>query len=120
MELTNIILKWVSPITKVSDKLAKREIVVETLGQYPQLIKFEVHNDKCADYDGLPLKSMISIKFDLRGRKWTNSEGKEILIESKVAWNVQIVGIAQQHAVSPAQVSAPAKATVTKVDDLPF
>jgi hypothetical protein len=122
MELTNVILKWVSPITKVSDRLEKREIVVETLGQYPQLLKFEVHNGRCADYDSIPLESMISIRFELCGRKWKNRDGKEVLIESKVAYSVHTnVKSTYTHSV-PAQTSAPAPAPakVTDSDDLPF
>jgi hypothetical protein len=110
MELNNVILKWVSPITKVSDNLVKREIVVETLGQYPQLLKIEVHNDKCKDYESIPLNSMVDLRIDLRGRKWTNPQGVTTVINSIVAWKV----IQQQ------TVQTPVPVTKNVIEDLPF
>lgn len=112
MELNNVILKWVSPITKVSDKLEKREIVVETLGQYPQLLKIEVHNDKCKDYESIPLNSMVDLRIDLRGRKWTNAQGVTTVINTIVAWKV----IQNQ----PQTVQPPVPVTQNEVENLPF
>lgn len=110
MELNNVILKWVSPITKVSDNLVKREIVVETLGQYPQLLKIEVHNDKCKDYESIPLNSMVDLRIDLRGRKWTNSQGVTTVINSIVAWKV----------IQQKPVHTPVPVTQNETQDLPF
>ena len=112
MELNNVILKWVSPITKVSDTLVKCEIVVETLGQYPQLLKIEVHNDKCKDCESIPLTSMVDLRIDLRGRKWTNPQGVTTVINSILAWKVQ-----------PKIVHTPVPVTqITQnvIEDLPF
>jgi hypothetical protein len=112
MELNNVILKWVSPTTKVSDKFTKREIVVETVEEYPQLLKIEVHNAKCKDYESIPLNTMVDLRIDLRGRKWTNPQGVTTVINSILAWKVQ-----------PKIVHTPVPVTqITQnvIEDLPF
>jgi hypothetical protein len=82
-----------------------------------------VHNKNCAVYDTIPLLSTINIRYELRGRKWTNREGKEVLIESKLAFHMEIIKNPMSPQVPvqvPAQTPAPAPATVTDSDDLPF
>ena len=56
---------------RISDKLEKREFVIETTDeQYPQLIKFELINDKCKILDGYNSGEKIKVHFNLKGREW--------------------------------------------------
>ena len=48
-----------------------REFVIEVAdGQYPQMVKFQLVQDKCNLIDGYSEGEEISVDFDLRGREW--------------------------------------------------
>lgn len=55
---------------QIKDTFRKRELVVETQGQYPQLIKFELVQDRCELLDKYEENQPIKVHFDLRGREW--------------------------------------------------
>lgn len=54
-----------------SERFQAREFVllVEE-GQYPQYIKFQLTQDRCALIDQYEEGEMIKVHFDLRGREW--------------------------------------------------
>ena len=48
-----------------------REFVIEVAdGQYPQMVKFQLVQDKCDLVDGYGEGEQIVVDFDLRGREW--------------------------------------------------
>ena len=48
-----------------------REFVIEVAdGQYPQMVKFQLVQDKCALVDDYSEGDSIEVEFDLRGREW--------------------------------------------------
>lgn len=47
-----------------------REFVIEIAGQYPQYIKFQLTQDRCAALDPFNEGDDIKVQFDLRGREW--------------------------------------------------
>ncbi|MGQ7843522.1 DUF3127 domain-containing protein [Granulosicoccus sp. 3-233] len=48
-----------------------REFVIEVEdGQYPQMVKFQLVQDKCALVDDYSEGDRIEVEFDLRGREW--------------------------------------------------
>jgi single-strand DNA-binding protein len=50
-----------------------REFVIETeSGNYPQLIKFQLVQDKCSLLDDYQEGEAIKVYFDLRGREWND------------------------------------------------
>jgi len=53
-----------------SEKFQAREFVIETDGQYPQYVKFQLVQDRCSAIDPLNEGEMIKVYFDLRGRQW--------------------------------------------------
>lgn len=48
----------------------KRQIVIETTGQYPQQVAFELTKDKCSIADSYKVGQQVEIGFDLRGREY--------------------------------------------------
>lgn len=104
---------------QVTDTFAKREFVIETDDQYPQTIKFELTKNKCEDIDNHKIGDDVTVHFNVRGRKWTNKEGKDTYFVTLNAWRVEAVTQQQK-----ADKSATQSSTVT-VDDnggdtLPF
>lgn len=48
-----------------------REFVIEVAdGNYPQLVKFQLVQDRCALLDPFQENEKIKVHFDLRGREW--------------------------------------------------
>jgi len=50
----------------------KRDIVVETLSEYPQQIKCEIHKDKADKISQQDVDRHITVYYDLRGREWND------------------------------------------------
>lgn len=50
-----------------------REFVIEVSeGQYPQMVKFQLVQDKCSLVDEYKEGDQIEVEFDLRGREWND------------------------------------------------
>jgi single-stranded DNA-binding protein len=53
-----------------TDSFQAREFVIETEGNYPQFVKFQLVQDRCTLLDPFEEGQMIKVHFDLRGREW--------------------------------------------------
>ncbi len=74
---------------QVTDTFAKREFVIETDEQYPQMVKFELTQDYCDLIDSYKVGQEITVSFNCRGRKWTNKENKDVYFVSLNAWRLE-------------------------------
>ncbi len=74
---------------QVTDTFAKREFVIETDGEYPETVKFELTQAKCEDIDNHKMGDEITVHFNVRGRKWTNKENKDVYFVSLNAWRLE-------------------------------
>lgn len=105
---------------QVTDTFAKREFVIETDEQYPQMVKFELTQAKCDDIDNHKIGDEIIVHFNLRGRKWTNKQGEDVYFVSVNAWRLE------KEVTAPASTDVPFPAadaeppTDSFADDLPF
>lgn len=100
-----------------SNGFRKRLVVLMTDEQYPQTIPFEFTQDKCELLDRVKLNDKITVKFNLRGREWTNPEGEVKYFGSLQGWALTNTGNSGNEPVSrPSQ----AEATEEEGDDLPF
>lgn len=79
---------------QVSEKFRKREFILETDGQYPEYIKFQLVQDKCALIDQFKTGDVVKVDFNLRGRVFvkegvkscfTNLEAYRITAEAPAA-----------------------------------
>ncbi|MBK9271625.1 MAG: DUF3127 domain-containing protein [Saprospiraceae bacterium] len=61
-----------------------REFVIVTEEQYPQYIKFQLVQDRCAVIDQFSPGQVINVFFDLRGREW-----QEKYFTNLQAWKVE-------------------------------
>ena len=97
----------------VSDTFRKREFVVEYAEnpQYPEYIKFELIQERCDQLDQYNIDQEINISFNLRGRKWTNPEGKVIYFNSLQAWKLDAVNNVAPNPQQPPQAAPTAQAT---------
>ena len=59
------------PTEQKSGSFQAREFVLEIAdGNYPQLIKFQAVQDRCAMLDRYSEGDSVKVSFDLRGREW--------------------------------------------------
>jgi hypothetical protein len=75
---------------KIKESFQKREFVLEfaTNPKYPELVKFELVQDKCGLLDKFSVGQEVSVEFDLRGRKWTDQKGAVKYFNTLQAWRL--------------------------------
>ena len=112
----------VFPTEQKTELFQAREFVLLIPGNYPQYAKFQLVQHRTALIDLYLEGQEITVHFDLRGREWTNKEGKKVSFTTLNAWRLE--GQAQAPASTPAPAQEPAPAEVAEAteadDDLPF
>lgn len=74
----------------VSAAYEKREAVIKTDEQYPQLILIEFSQGKCNDIlDILSLNQEVKVSINLRGREWVNPQGETKYFNSIQGWKIE-------------------------------
>ena len=98
----------------------KRELVVTTAEQYPQMIMVEFVQDKCDILDTYAAGQDVKISINLRGREWINPEGVAKYFNSIQGWRIEKLagGIAQASEMPPLEEAGAQGGNET--DDLPF
>lgn len=104
---------------QVTDTFAKREFVITTDEQYPQDVKFELTQAKCDDIDDHKIGDSVSVSFNVRGRKWTNKENKDVYFVSVNAWRIDSLESAASNDTPFPSADAEPPAD-SFADDLPF
>jgi hypothetical protein len=104
----------------ISERFKKREFVIETEEQYPQVLVFQLVQDKTNLIDPLNIGDKIEVFFNLRGREWQKDPSAEIRVFNTLdAWRIQKVeSMPSQNegggsSVDPLEPAGPE-------DDLPF
>jgi hypothetical protein len=124
-------VKVINPTQVISEKFSKREFVIETQDQYPQLVIFQATQDKCSLLDNVQQSCQVEVSFNLRGKEWTSPAGEVKYFNTLEAWRIEKVG--QSNAMPAGGPSAmslgsdPIPAATTSAvasneeeDDLPF
>ena len=102
-------IKVIKEVEQISEKFKKREFVITTDGQYPQLISFQLAQDKCDLINDYKVGDQIEVSFNLRGREWINDSGTSKYFNTLDAWKIsKIVGGAEASNIG------------SQDDDLPF
>jgi hypothetical protein len=106
---------------QVSDKFRKREFVItENSSQYPQMLSFQLTQDRCSLIEGVNAGDEIKVHFNLRGREWTSPQGEIKYFNSLEAWKIE----SNKQSNNGPQVGQPPviteSLTPSEPDDLPF
>jgi len=67
----------------------KREIVITTSEQYPQMIQIELLKDKCSLVDNFNVGDDITVSINLGGREWINPQGEAKYFNSITGWRIE-------------------------------
>ena len=96
-----------------------REFVIEVAdGKFPQMVKFQLTQDKCSLIDDYSENEDITVDFDLRGREWNDK-----YFTNLNAWRIaraDAQDAAPNASMDAAPSSAPTPATADFDDDIPF
>ncbi len=99
----------------------KREMVVTTDEQYPQMILIEFVQDKCDLLNSYQVGQDVKVSINLRGREWINPEGVAKYFNSVQGWRIENLAQATPQNIPPVENLAPAPDLDTnEPDDLPF
>tara|TARA_R110000772_G_C13310212_1_gene439989 strand:- start:29522 stop:29869 length:348 start_codon:yes stop_codon:yes gene_type:complete len=103
--------------TQTFGTFQKREFVLTTDDQYPQMIQLELHQDKVDLIDSYNVGDDIKVSINIRGKEWVNPEGVAKYFNSIVGWRIEKV-----EAQEPVQEYNVERPDVNKAepDDLPF
>ena len=94
----------------------KREFIVNTGGDYPQKVKFEVTKDKCDKFaDFNKVGDVVNVSFNIRGSEYTKNE-RTMYFVTLAAWRVDKVEL-DKH-LQTEQLTNTVAGEIT--DDLPF
>ena len=122
MEVSGKIKKIDETKTFGSNGFRKREMVVTTDEQYPQMIMVEFIQDKCDLLNNFNVGDDVKISINIRGREWINPEGEAKYFNSIQGWRIEKTqGGAEP--VPPAEAGGFEPATNVseeEADDLPF
>jgi hypothetical protein len=105
-----------------SNGFRKRDLVVTTEEQYPQMILVEFVQDKCDLLNNFKVGQDVTVSINLRGREWVNPQGEAKYFNSIQGWRIeaaQASGAGAPAGNSFETTSAPA-ASSEEPDDLPF
>jgi len=72
-----------------SNGFRKRELVVTTAEQYPQVIMIEFVQDKCDILDSYKVGQDVKVSINLRGREWENPQGETKYFNSIQGWRIE-------------------------------
>jgi len=112
----------------ISEKFSKREFVINTGGDYPEVIQLEMIQDKCANLDNNQVGQLVDVAFNLKGRKWVNPQGEAKYFNTLQAWMVKVSEESQPQAAPQYQApptgqvvnqAAPVQGSV-EASDIPF
>jgi len=109
----------------------KRELVITTSEEYPQMLMIEFVQDKCDLLDNYAVGQDVNVSINLRGREWINPEGVAKYFNSIQGWRIQAstatapttapaTEATTEAAVAPASTAADLPVVEEENDDLPF
>lgn len=120
MEVSGKIKKIDETKTFGSNGFRKREMVVTTDEQYPQMIMIEFIQDKCDLLNNYNVGEDVKVSINIRGREWINPEGEAKYFNSIQGWRIEKFQD-QAAVVPPVETFEPADSVEdNEPDDLPF
>ncbi len=124
MEITGRIKKIDETKTYGASGFRKREVVITTEEQYPQMLLVEFVQDKCDLLNNYEIGEPVKISINLRGREWINPEGEAKYFNSIQGWRIEKLQAntpAEMPPIEAVDAFEPAEnITDNEPDDLPF
>jgi len=103
-----------------SNGFRKRELVVTTDEQYPQMIMVEFVQDKVDLLNNYKVGQDVKVSINLRGREWINPQGEAKYFNSIQGWRIESLSQGAPKNVPPANMAPAEDLDSEEPDDLPF
>ena len=105
-----------------SNGFRKRELVVTTDEQYPQMIMIEFIQDKVDILNSYAVGQDVKVSINLRGREWINPQGEAKYFNSIQGWRIENLSQASSNQELPPldQFEPAPDLSSDEPDDLPF
>ncbi len=105
-----------------SNGFRKRELVVTTDEQYPQMIMVEFVQDKTDLLNNYSVGQDVKVSINLRGREWINPQGEAKYFNSIQGWRIENLSSAPKAGNLPPvdQFEPASNVSDDEPDDLPF
>jgi hypothetical protein len=97
-----------------TDTFQAREFVIQTEGQYPQFVKFQLTQDRCQLVDSHNEGDQVKVYFDLRGREWN-----EKYFTNLNAWKIDKQTVNEAAATNPVTNEAAGASSFPDVSSMP-
>jgi single-strand DNA-binding protein len=111
-------VKRIGATTTVSDgKFSKRELILTTADQYPQVVSIELQQKACSLADDLKVGQDIEAYINIRGREWTSPQGEVKVFNTIACWKIDANPFTQTE--EPQESYSKPSAPISN-DDLPF
>ena len=103
-------VKAIFDTVQVSDTFKRREFVLEVTENplYPQLVTFQLVQERVGLIDNFAEGEKVEVTFNLRGREWTAPSGEKKYFNTLEAWRI-----------NPSQSSDGSKPAESPVYDMP-
>jgi hypothetical protein len=102
----------------------KRELVVTTNEQYPQMLLVEFVQDKCDLLNNYAVGQDVKVSINLRGREWVNPEGVAKYYNSIQGWRIEAIQAEGSSEIPPMapvdNFETTSNIDDSEPDDLPF
>jgi hypothetical protein len=109
-------IKIIGDVQTFGNDFNKRQLVVITDDQYPQLISIDFLKDKCDLLNSYKVGQIVDVYINLGGREWINPQGESKYFNSITGWKIEALA---QDISSLRPTSAPNLSQGVE-DDLPF
>ena len=94
-------IKRIGATQTVSDgKFSKRELILTTTDQYPQIVSIELQQKSCSLADSLTVGQDIEAHINIRGREWTSPQGEVKVFNTIACWKVDANPFSEEAAPS--------------------
>ncbi len=106
-----------------SNGFRKREMVLTTDEQYPQMLAIEFIQDKTDLLNSFQVGQDVKVSINLRGREWINPQGEAKYFNSIQGWRIENLAQAapsQENLPPVEQFQTTDDFTENEPDDLPF
>lgn len=75
-----------------ANEFKSRSLHGKTDEQYPQILEIQFNQGNVSLLDGLVPGQKVKIDYNLKGREWTNPEGKISVFNSLIGWKIEKLG----------------------------
>lgn len=84
------VIKRIGEVKQFSEKFKALDFDITTGGEYPQVIRFQVTQDKCDTFNQYnKVGDSVEVLFNLRGREWIDPKTNEVKVfNTLTSWRV--------------------------------